>query len=106
MDDGVDDRVDREMFGRRQRGEALGMPQQHVQELVADERLDMLLGAAVCADEGEVHQEPRMRLARDGERRHGVGELDAEDLQHGADGERVLVDQLPIQMAKVSGVHA
>ena len=36
VDDGVDDRIDREMFGPRQRGEALGMPQQHVQELVAD----------------------------------------------------------------------
>ena len=106
MDDGVDDGVDREMFGLRQRGEALGMPQQHVQELVADERLDVLLGAAVCADKGEVHQEPRTRLARDGQRRHGVGELHAEHLQHGADGERVLVDQLPVDIVKVPGVHA
>ena len=106
MDDGVDDRIDREMLGPRQRGEALGMPQQHVQELVADDGLDVLLGAAVFADEGEVHEEPRTRLARDGERRHRVGELHAEHLQHGADGERVLVDQLPVDVVKVAGVHA
>ena len=59
MDDGVDDRVDREMFGPRQRGEALGMPQQHVQELVADHGLHMRFGAAVLADERQVHEQPR-----------------------------------------------
>ena len=92
--------------GRRQRGEALGMPQQHVQELVADDGLDMRFGAAVLADERQVHEQPRPLLARDGQRRHGVGELHAQHLQHGADGERVLVDQLPVDVVKVPGVHA
>ena len=106
MDDGVDDRVDREMFGRRQRGEALGMPQQHVQELVADHGLHMRFGAAVLADERQVHEQARPLLAGDGQRRHGVGELHTEHLQHRADGERVLVDQFPVHVVKFSGGHA
>ena len=61
MDDRVDDRIDRQVLGRRQCGEALGMPQQHVQELVADDGLDVRLGAAVFADECQVHEQPRPR---------------------------------------------
>ena len=42
------------------------MPQQHVQELVADNGLQMRFGVAVLADERQVHEQARPSLARDG----------------------------------------
>ena len=64
------------------------------------------VGVAVFADESQVHEQPRPLLARDGERGHRVGELDVQHLQHGANGERVLVDEFPIDAVKLFGVHA
>ena len=106
MDDRVDHRVEREVTCRRQRPLQGRVPQQHVQELVAQHRLHVLRRAAVLLDELEVDQQPRPLLGRDRERRHGVRELDRQDLEHRADRERVLVDQLLQQAAHFEGVHA
>ena len=84
----------------------LGMTQQDVQELVAQQRLDLGIGAAVLADELEVDEEPRALLAGHRQRRHPGSEFDAEDAQHGADGERVLFDQLAEDGAEAALVHA
>ena len=48
----------------------LGVAQQDVQELVAEQRLDLGVGAAVLADEVEVDQQPRPLLAGHRQRRH------------------------------------
>jgi hypothetical protein len=106
VDDRVDDRVEGEVARRRQRPAQRRVPQQHVQELVAEDGLHVLRRAAVAPDEAKVDQQPRALLARDGQRRHGVGELDREDLQHRADRERVLVDELVDERADLEGVHA
>jgi uncharacterized ParB-like nuclease family protein len=68
--------------------------------------LDVLLGPAVFAYKGEIHQQARSRLARDRQRCHRVRELHAEQLQYRANSERILVDQLSIDLLKVSRVHA
>ena len=106
MDDRVDDRIERQVLGRPQGGEAFGMPQQDVQELVTDDGLDVGVRVAVFAHESQVHEQPRPLLARDRERGHRVGELDVQHFQHGANGERVLLDELLIDAVKLSAVHA
>ena len=106
MDDRVDHGIHRQVLGRSQRRELLGVPQQHVQELVADRGLHLRFGAAVVAEEGQIDEQARPRLARDGECRHAVGTLDRQHFQHGADSQWVLVDQFPVDVAKGLGVHA
>ncbi|PHY10068.1 MAG: hypothetical protein CK533_11525 [Acidobacterium sp.] len=106
MNDRVDHRIQRQVLRGRELGGALGVPQQHMQELVADHRLHLRLGAAVLADERQVHEQPRPLVAGHGQRRHRVGELGLQDLEHRADRQRVVVDQLPANSVKFTGCHA
>ena len=94
MDDGVDHGVQRQVLGQRERAGALGVAQQHVQELVADHGLHVGLGGAVLAQEVRVHQQPGSIATAHRECRHLRGEHDIEDLQQRAAGEGILVDEL------------
>ena len=106
MDDGVHHRVEGEVQLRRELLEALGVGEEHVQELVAEHRLDLRVGLAVAGHEVEVHEQPRPRLASDGEGGHLVGELDRGDLQDGPDREGVLVHDLLEDGLQILGRHA
>jgi hypothetical protein len=106
VDDRVDHRVEREVPRWRQLALERRVPEQDVQELMAQHGLDVLRRAAVFADEAEVDQQPGPLLVRHRERRHRVGELDRQDLEYRADRERVLVDQLLQQATHFEGIHA
>lgn len=56
VDDRVDDRIERQVLGRRQGREAFSVPQQDVQELVTDDGLDVGVRVAVFAHEFQVHE--------------------------------------------------
>ena len=105
MNDRVDHRIHRDVVGGCERRETFGVPKQHVQKLVAHNGLDVRFRAALRVDERQIHEEARPRLAGDGKRRYGVGELDRQDLQHRADGKRVLLDQFPVDIVKMCRIH-
>ena len=60
--------VESHMLGRREGGDALGVAQQHMQEFVTDDCLDVLIGTAVFPQERQIHEQARTRLTRDRER--------------------------------------
>ena len=106
MDDGIDHRVERKVARRCQRALVLRVAEQDVQELVADHGLDVVVGGAVLFHERQIDEQPRPLLARDRHGRHALGELDLQDFQYGANGERVLVDELGEQRAEALRGHA
>src|SRR5665647_2338973 len=94
VDDGVDHGVEGEMPRQGEAALFLRVAEYNVEELVADDGLDLLVRPAVLPEEIEVHEEPRPPLAGHGESGHGRREDDIEDLEQRADGERILVDEL------------
>ena len=94
------------MLGRREAGDALGVAQQHMQEFVTDNRLDVLIGTAVFLQERQIHEQPRTRLASDRERGDGLREFHLQHFQYRTHRERVLFDEFLVERMKIFCVHA
>ena len=106
MDDGIDHRVERKVARWCQWALVLRVAEQDVQELVTDHGLDVVVGNAVLFHESQIDEQPRPRLARDRQSRHAFSVLDLQDFQYGANGERVLVDELGDQRPEALRGHA
>ena len=63
-------------------------------------------GPKVLFHEPQIDQQPRPLLARDRHGRHTPGELNLQDLENSANGERVLVDELGEQRPEALRGHA
>ena len=94
------------MLGRREGGDALGVAQQHMQEFVTDNRLDVLIGTAVFLQERQIHEQARTRLAGDRQCRDGLGEFHLQHFQYRTHRERILFDEFLVERMKIFCVHA
>mgnify|MGYP000885808934 CR=1 FL=1 len=106
MNDRVNHRIECEVLGRSDRAHLLCVSQQHMQEFVAEDGLDLVVVAALLLDEIQVDQQCRPVLTRHGERRHLVAEADFADPQHRSDGEGVLVDEFLYETSQAFRTHA
>jgi len=82
-DQRVDDRVEGEVVGRRDPLEEPRVAEQHVVQLVQDQREELLVGPAVRLDEAWVDQEPRIPAKRHSGRGDRLGLLHVEQAQQG-----------------------
>ena len=105
VDDGVDDRVECQVARAGERLLFLGVAQQHMEEFVAQQRLDMVLGGAVRRDKAGIDQQARPRLAGHRGRRHRGAQLRGRNAQQRANRERVLVDQFMHDPLQAGGIE-